>query len=111
MSLNFNICFYKINEKICIAVQLKKFLQRSAKKKNYALLVALSVHSSLVPVLAAQAVPHGGAPVLATQVYSQKGGYSGPSQSSGHVLFSFGMATFSGGGNVFLFLAIFGITG
>jgi len=30
-------------------------------------LVALSVHSSLVPALAAQAVPHGGAPVLATQ--------------------------------------------
>jgi len=34
MSLNFYICFYKINEKICIAVQLKKFLQRSAKKKK-----------------------------------------------------------------------------
>jgi len=51
--------------------------------------------------------------IFATQCKGgvQKGEYSGPSQSSGYVFFSFGMATFSGGGNVFLFLAIFGITG
>jgi len=34
MSLNFSICFYKINENISIAVQLKKILQRTAKKKK-----------------------------------------------------------------------------
>jgi len=69
-----------------------------------------------VPVLDAQAVLlwwgtgagctgcyfFGGAPVLAAQVYSQWGEYSGPSQSSGHVFFSFRMAIFSGGGNVFI---------
>jgi len=49
--------------------------------------------------------------VLAVQVYWQYGEYSGPLQLSGHVFFSFGMATFSGGGNVFTVLAIFGITG
>jgi len=54
---------------------------------------------------------YGGAPVLAAQVYSQCGEYSGPSQSSGHVFFSFGMAIFSGGGNVFVVLEIFEITG
>jgi len=111
MSLNFYNCFYNINEKICIAVQLKKFLQRSAKiKKLCALGSAVGSHF-LGTGAGCTGVLHGGAPVLATQVYSQNGEHSGPSQSSGHVFFSFGMATLSGGGNVFLFFEIFWITG
>jgi len=91
-------------------VQLKKFLQRSAKKKKLCALGSAVGLLFLGTGAGCTGVLHGGAPVLATQVYSQKGEYSGPSQSSGHVFFSIGMATFSGGGNVFLFLAIFGIT-
>jgi len=111
---------------------IKKILQRSAKKKimrpwqrcRFTFPWSGLVRPT-VPVLAAQAVLpwwgtgadctgfyfFGGAPVLAAQVYSQCGEYSGPSQSSGHVFFSFGMAIFFGGGNVFIVLATFWTTG